>query len=490
MAKVGSAGSFASIYAKLTICLVLAACGGSGGSNQIGSGGEQGSQPDPQPDTSAGIAILPAEMGQPNTIAPSVAVDSNGTLHAAYSDIDGRGFYASCSASCGNAAQWTSVEILNQAIESTGSLTPKIRIDGNDNPHVAFAVLTNGGVLSPQNTFYGTCTNQCTSAQGWSVDSVYANSTAHGQQRLQTTDWFALSATGQPRFVFVEPDGDFLSFSVDSSVYFIACNSNCDEPINWSRQQVAGLSVAADRPASIEFDAQGRAHIALTYNVLPADSSDLLYVQCTDNCDSVTPAWSAVSTLVTLPDSVFAPLAFSLHTSGTGPVIAVLSDDGNAKSIELWRCNTACASAADWSRSNITAQLPLPANIVSLGQAIDLRIQGSQLDLALIAKRQDKSLDTLAVKLSCSIECADNNWTYEQVADTGPIELPDEGICLFVGVGVRPPITLVGDSVGLVLYPHWACGGSGVEIFEPDTGLRYIDYNADVRFYEIAAIVD
>jgi len=42
------------------------------------------------------------------------------------------------------------------------------------------------------------------------------------------------------------------------------------------------------------------------------------------------------------------------------------------------------------------------------------------------------------------------------------------------------------NAVGYELYPHWGCSTSPVEIIDSE-GNRYIDYNADIRFLELAA---
>ena len=478
----------------------LASCGGSSGGgnasddamvdagdNDDNTGG--GGQPDGNgtpPSTQSLFAVLPPGGAQPNTISPAVLEDSAGTHHAAYTDIDGRGFYASCRVNCTDQNQWQSVQLLQADITATGSVAAKIQLDSNQHPHIAFAVNDSGGVLSNQAIHYGQCETACSDANNnWQIGQTYENAIAMLGSDLQQYDWFALNNNDQPRFAFIEPE-DF--FSLDTSLYFIACDLNCVQSTNWSRQAVTSLDLAYDRPASLLFDNTGAAHVALSFNVVGADTSSLQYLYCIADCNGTAPTWSNPAELAVLPDDVFTPhvISIALHNDTT-PVIGVYSENDNNRTVEVFRCQVLCNSSANWSREAIPTAAILPENIVSLSAAIDLQLNGNQIDIALIGRKREFSIDTAVIKLSCTVYCPNQNWSYWEIADSSPIQFANEGVCIYIGTAVRPPLSLSAASLGLVLYPHWACNGAAVEVFEPATGLSYIDYNSDVRFFEVAA---
>ena len=99
--------------------LLLAACsGGSSGpinpnaangvENLVENGAADGiamPEDDPMPPqaTAATTAtIMPAANDQPNTASPDTVIDSSGSHHATYSDIDGRVMYGYCTNDCGS----------------------------------------------------------------------------------------------------------------------------------------------------------------------------------------------------------------------------------------------------------------------------------------------------------------------------------------------------------------------------------------------------
>lgn len=463
-----------------TFCLVTACS-----SNTQSDPANPNQNPPANPDKIS-IAILPPDAEQPNTLAPDISVDTKGRYHAAYSDIDGRGFYAICQANCSNQTSWTNLEIFKAELDAiTGSVTPKLLIDKNNQIHVAFAVnYGNSGIFSKQELYYTNCESNCLNKLNWNIGLAYTHARAQLEAELINYDWFALSADGNPRFVFVDKEAPLIG---DEFLYFIACNTNCQTTSNWSKQTISTLNLASTRPSYLKFDSSGKPHLIVSYRVIASASSKLLYFSCLSSCDSTAPVWNAPIELMMLSEDIFKPNAVSFDLlNERHPVLSIYN---NADKLELlvMSCTSNCLNQANWQTSNILPDLNLPDDIVSLDPTLTLKAEGETLELAMIAKKREVNVSSLVVKLSCESNCLlSTNWSYETLADTSPFVLDDVGICNFIGTAAKGPVSLLPNAVGFLLFPHWGCSTGPVEVIDAD-GNRYIDYNADIRFFEIAA---
>ncbi len=483
------------IRALWALCLWVGCvnCGGGGGentndANAQDSAGQNGDSPMVE-SGAAPIFSFPASAEQPNTVSPDVVVDGGGRHHAAFGDIDGRGFYATCDRECERRSNWQSIQLLVRDIsELTGAMTAKIRIGSDGSIHIAYNAKFDSTIFAQHELHYAFCDSICNSPQNWSVGLAYEAPLSHSGRDAQEFDWFALSPANQPRFALVEPED---TLSLDDNLYYLACNENCQDAASWTRQPVLALNFPSLRPATLRFDDNGTPHIILTYNVIGADSAELLYLNCVTDCASSNPQWSEAVSLTTLPDAILERHVVDLgFINGTSPAIVTYRDVGaSASSLHLFRCGVDCSTAQSWQQVSISSSLSLPDNM-SLVPALEFKVRGSVLELGLIGKKREDSVASTVIKISCSVNCTGETWTYEEAVDTSPIVFDDVGICQFVATGVRPPLSMTASGSGLVLYPHWACGGSPVEVFEPDSGRRYIDYNADVQFFEVAAFAE
>lgn len=106
--------------------------------------------------------------------------------------------------------------------------------------------------------------------------------------------------------------------------------------------------------------------------------------------------------------------------------------------------------------------------------------------LALIGKDRSVNVPNRLMQFSCTDSCSGNQWTYSVLADTSGITYTDQGICGFLGTSAIGPLSLVPGGFSFGLYPHWACGTAPVEITDSD-GNVYLNFSADIRFFEIAA---
>ena len=459
------------------------------------SGGSTSSitPPGAEPTTNAGagnaqsISILPAPNNQPNTVSPNLQIDGNGAQHSVYSNIDGQVVYAACNSQCADSGNWTDVIVLSAAIDSIlGYAVPKLQIDQNGTLHLAVVVNLDGGVVfASQQTHYFQCQSECLSARNWVGEVVHVHSDGHLEEDLENTHWFELTAEGNPKLAFIEtPPGLF----GDEFLYVISCNQNCTGSLNWQTQQVTGLNIASKMPATIRRAVNGGVRLFYEYQVIASDRSELQYVECITNCDSNNSTWSTPVSIQALNRESLNHNAFAADLiADTAPYVALLSITDGMADVEVITCVERCSQASNWISTSILPNIDLPVGTTIAGRSIDLNFDRGSLDIGLLAKQSNLSVASTLARISCTTNCFEGSWSYQEIASSASIRLESVGNCAFVATGLAGPINLLANAAAVTMVPHWACSGQPIEVTDAN-GNIYIDYNSDVRFFEIASI--
>ena len=174
--------------------------------------------------------------------------------------------------------------------------------------------------------------------------------------------------------------------------------------------------------------------------------------------------------------------------AGDVPYLGLLTNTDDVVDVKVITCVEQCSQASNWVSKSILRNIDLPTGTENSGRSIDINFDRGSLDIALTIKQNNVSVPTVLARISCTTNCFEGAWSYEQIATTEPIVFDSVGICIFVATGISGPISLTADTAGITMVPHWACSGSPVEVTDAD-GNVYIDYNSDVRFFEIASVV-
>lgn len=473
----------------LVISLLVTGCSGSSSTSPATTnvGGNQ----QPASDSSgssgavlAGITRLPSVDTQPNTVSPDFAEDTTGRQHVAYSDIQGRAFYGTCIEQCSELNNWFVLQLFESAIDDIlGYTVPKIRIDDNNGVHIAFAVnFTGGSVFAQQEIYYAQCASVCSNINNWTASLVHSNSEGFLEAELQGIDWFDVTATGQPRIAFVDSAPGLFG---DEFLYLLSCDAECSQSGNWRVQEVAPFDLASPKPAAIRVDSFGNPNIVANFEVVGASTSRLLHFACSNPCFSNNLTWQSAVELQVLVEDFLNPYAYAYDISENGQHWLAVHTQAGQRELTLHACANSCQTAS-WNSTNIISRVPFPSNIVSLSRPVTLSASDNQLRIGLIGKKRTVNVPSTVLEIACDADCLSGSWRYQELADTSTINFPDQGICLFIGTAANGPLRLTRSGAGFVLFPHWGCSSGPVEIIEPD-GNRYIDYNADIRFFEIAA---
>ena len=106
---------------------------------------------------------------------PSIAIDSNGRIHITYArdDTGNQGIkYATCSSSCSSVSSWSNITIASGA--SYGGI---LSIDSSDNLHLVYY-----NSSTSANLYYATCSSSCATASSWT------NITMMGRVQLELVE--------------------------------------------------------------------------------------------------------------------------------------------------------------------------------------------------------------------------------------------------------------------------------------------------------------
>lgn len=471
-----------------TIIIALTSCSGGSSSSNALTNSQNTSPPNNNTANAQSIAALPAPGDQPNTVSANLQIDANGQQHTVYSNIDGRVIYATCLSQCNDTNRWTDVTLINTEIDAIlGYAVPKLQIDLDGVLHVAVVVNQDGGVVfASQQTHYFQCQSDCVSVANWRGAIIHTHADGHLEEDLENTQWFNLSNQGYPKLAFIEtPPG----FGGDESLYVISCNQNCLSPQNWQTQPTAALNLASKKPATILPTDTGGVRVIFEYQVIASTRSELQYIECAINCDSTQSAWSMPVTIQALSNEAFDYNTYAVDLiAGDVPYLAMLSNIDGFVDVKVITCISECSQAGNWLSTSIIRNIDLPPNTTIAGRSIDINFDRGALDLALLAKQNAVSVPSILARVSCTTNCFEGPWSYEEMATTTPIVFENIGNCIFVATAISGPISLYPNAASGALVPHWACSGAPVEVTDAD-GNVYIDYNGDVRFFEIASMI-
>lgn len=449
------------------------------------SAAQSGSDPSSPASPSSGLGentvLLPFHE-QANTVLPDLVIDASGVQHAAYADLDGRVIYAMCQTKCADSANWSSTVISSIDLKFGGFVIAKLQVDGSMKPHIAF--YTSSGNYY---TSYASCQTSCLSAHNWQVTFIHQHSVEILEFQVKHNEWFALTNSGQPRFAFLESKG---FIDRDGVLNYFSCNDNCHEQTSWTKQLLASPGLVSDTAANLKFDAENNPHIVVRVRKVLAEQGDIVYYRCLDNCSSDAAVWSSGLSLITIADTFENLNEISLAVSATNSLAVTVFSDDTQSALYLFLCAQACTDSASWSRLNLTELAVLPNDITAVGRGIDSAFIKGVLSLSFTSKKLSVNLPNFVQTLSCSNDCLQAaNWQLKTLSDTSGIKVEGSATCVNFGTAASGPTSLSAASVGFVVSPHWACGGTEVvEIIEPETGNKYIEYIGDIRFAELAAV--
>jgi len=441
-------------YTAALVCVLLSACGGGSSTGSgIQSGqddGDTNQNPNQNPTTGLEGIRLP-NVGEINTRSPDIAVDSQGRQHLVMADINGAFIYARCDSNCASQAAWTSVEIQSFDLGSTDSIVPKLKLDSADRPQV----------MSPL---------------------------AMIDHDLSSVSGFTLNNNDKPRVSWLGSPG-VLSFE-DDALFYASCDDNCTQESSWTTNTVATFNFSSSTMANLVIDSLDRPHVVFIDEEIGfADTVDVTYIACVALCNTVNAQWHAPVVLATLNQDVLELESVKLLVDSQDNLSVIAYDGGAANPLSLFQCAGTCDTVSSWQQSIPISTSSFTEDIVRFGSGLDAKLLDNALAIQFIAKKREDTLPALMYRATCTGFCAiQASWSVSKIADTSAIDLgPAEG-CAFVGTQISPPTSIANNMASYVTVPSWYCGSFDfIEI--DDAGNRELVSNPDVRFFEIATVV-
>jgi hypothetical protein len=294
--------------------------------------------PTPPPGNNGEGALFLDKTRQTNSA--DIKVDGSGRMHVAYAafGLDGNNqsaaYYRTCqpaTTDCSQVVNWPGIALSNDVQEA------QLQLTAVGQPRLLLK--TGSGYFQ-----YAACDTACANAANWSLlnvayhDVVDINLWDYGQ------NYFALDAMGRPRFIYFDNQG-----SQHWGSYYVFCDDNCTNPANWYETR---LDLGGDANyemfvyPSLAFTAGGQPRV-VSYISTPFGPSVVYYLQCNSNCDNGA-NWERVALFDRGSGHAFWVLRLD---SSSRPRLAfyqgAFDGGGGEKLYYIW-CNANCLDFDNW----------------------------------------------------------------------------------------------------------------------------------------------
>lgn len=301
-------------------------------------------------------AIQGAFFVEPNTRTANsaIAVDKQGGLHMAYNYFvpdthDPYAVYRYCpaqSVDCSTLNNWDGVLMLNKVNEVQLALTPA------GQPRLLVRTNTAGSIVG-DDYYFALCNQNCTDPNQW--DIVYLLTTS-GMASVSLEDAntpqrsFALDPQGRPRFVYLDNTANH------RGTYYAYCDQQCLDPTFWFETQI---SLSNDPLyehyyyPSLAFTGQGQPRVVGDgLHLLQGQPVGIYYLACDTNCDD-----SANWQRARLFDrGSGTKVSWDLEMNGSSPRVAFYEGAqlGGAGDVLYYTwCNSNCLNPGNWQAKDL-----------------------------------------------------------------------------------------------------------------------------------------
>lgn len=381
-----------------------------------------------------------------------VAVDADGGVHTAYTDLTGDPavHYYECPSACASNAAFSG-GIVAQPSSAPDFLNLVLDPDGH--PRLLFTL--------DQGFAYGACDDDCTDPEAWQFVVLAGTAGLNSGSNRE----LALDPAGRPRFLYTDDDGSHYG------TYYAACDASCMQPGNWTVTPLStdlftrpSLTVGSDglarftfvaggglgyvacadascdtfdgqimfpisylySDASLRLDAADHPRLALATgpdDPLVLDADTVYYLACDVNCASADDSlWEGVPLVA--GQSVYSVVGLELVPSGE-PRVALTTEDG----VAVAACDRDCAAAAgEWTLTPVESAGELwdeqpvtpPGGCAEMGWAFGAERMGTGLSLALAPGGQPR----LGYDVRNVVTCAGHAHTSIQFARFAYLTVP------------------------------------------------------------------
>jgi hypothetical protein len=399
------------------------------------SGGEQPAKPGDKPAPGGAPATAaPQRFFMPtaeprNTQFPRIEIDGKRGVHAVYpAYVGGGAFYAYCPNDCVDPKAMKVVELPTDSAPSTAmlALTP----DGR--PRVLLPTYLR--------LYYAECDRNCTDATNWTTSVILD----HQSAQQVTGDALAVDSQGRPRFILHTYEAYLGVGQKEPHTYYAQCDQNCSNPASW---QIDSIQDQMWTYATLRFDPQDRAHLAMVVISPTSSVKQLAYARCDSGCNSAD-GWNGVLLAPALEISTAElkpSVSLALTSTGGVRMAGLTMPEPGARALTYFECDQAC-DQDNWSWGN-------------LSEAYEL---GSGVDIAVDAKDRPRLVFTLNSNIGLyhcdKSQCVSESATWDLAKVEFASDLTPDTIILWPNCIADawllhdPTITLTADGAARVGY--------------------------------------
>jgi hypothetical protein len=268
-------------------------------------------------------------------------VDSQGGIHVVYAIYSGTNeqgqqpaTYASCTAHCGNKANWTYTH-LGEAVQDA-----RIALDPNGKPRLILFGPVYDPIWRRMRYQYAACNSGCTNSASWTITTIVTPIEPTATREYNNNHYFAMDDQGHPAFIYTDT-----SQNSHPGTFYMSCQSNCTNANQWT-ETLLTENALFDK-VSLAFSPDGHPRLAFGFFDENLDLY-LSYAQCDANCTDGA-NWPG-TTLVQIHGSA----KFNLTVDSNGrPRLGVYTGSyaydpfQPQRLLYLW-CDSACASGSSW----------------------------------------------------------------------------------------------------------------------------------------------
>ena len=194
--------------------------------------------------------------------------------------------------------------------------------------------------------YYAWCDADCTVPGNWQTTAITTFLPGTGQWEPLQKAALAFTSAGQPRLV-----GELAPLQGETGIYYLACDSDCDQRASWQRTRLADRGQGPDLSWDLEINEQDQPRVVYAAAALPDGSGEqLYYAWCNDACLD-TSNWQQTNLGLGLKNGAGADL--ELSAQGQPRVAYALYDQGG---LGYAHCDQHCETTSAWQTQVVEAR--------------------------------------------------------------------------------------------------------------------------------------
>lgn len=197
--------------------------------------------------------------------------------------------------------------------------------------------------------YYAWCDTACTVPSNWQTAAITTFLPGTGQWEPLQKAALAFTSAGQPRVV-----GELAPLQGETGIYYLACDSDCDQLANWQRTRLSDRGQGAELSWDLEINSQDQPRVVYAPAALPDGSGEQLYYAWCNTVCLDTGNWQRTDLGLGLKNGAGADL--ELNAQDQPRVGYALYDQGG---LGYARCDQGCENTNAWQLKVVESRADL-----------------------------------------------------------------------------------------------------------------------------------